>query len=192
MKSSLNDFVLRGLYAKHCIKDLQTSGQLRSPAVTAAERREQDLFAPIPEQIRSGSLEMARVFRVLFVLENLVREFIAERFTEEDKTTKWFESRANSAMKKKVADRQAAEEKNQWHVGRNEGAVFYLDFGDLGRLIINHWSVFKDFFPTQAWVTSRMDDAERTRNVIAHTNLLSSEEARRLEMYLKDWILQLG
>ena len=29
-------------------------------------------------------------------------------------------------------------EKNQWHTGRNEHPLFYMDFGDLALLIINH------------------------------------------------------
>ncbi len=75
-------------------------------------------------------------------------------------------------------------------MGRNSHAIFYLDSGDLGALITTHWAVFKDFFENQAWVLSRIQEAERTRNVIAHTNVLAAEEALRLEMYLRDWIKQ--
>lgn len=95
-------------------------------------------------------------------------------------------------MRKKVDDRRKKEEKNQWHAGRNKQPVYYLDFGDLGLLITNHWAVFRDFFDNQAWIVSRIQDAERTRNVIAHTNILASEEGLRLEMYLRDFIRQIG
>jgi hypothetical protein len=67
-----------------------------------------------------------------------------------------------------------------------------MDFGDLAKLITNNWSEFEDLLPNQSWVQSRLDEAERTRNVIAHTNILSSEESARLEMYLRDWIKQIG
>ena len=95
-------------------------------------------------------------------------------------------------MKNKLTKRKSDEEKNQWHTGRNEHPLFYMDFGDLALLIINHWSVFSDFFPDQAWVTSRIKDTERTRNVIAHTNELPAEEGARMEMHLRDWIQQIG
>jgi len=81
-------------------------------------------------------------------------------------------------MKLKVSQRMDQEEKNQWHVGRNKQPIYYLDFGDLGSLITAHWSIFSDFFDNQAWLISRIQDAEKTRNVIAHTNLLSSEVYR--------------
>lgn len=191
MKTQINDFVFTGILTSHCIRDLQTKGLLRTPAGTADERREQDLFAPVPEIIRGGSTQMQRWYRILFVFENLVRDFIITRLRELDGEN-WFEIRATPAMKKKVEKREKDEKKNQWHVGRNKQPIYYLDFGDLGLLITNNWTVFKDFIDNQAWIISRIQDAERTRNVIAHTNLLSSEEGERLEMYLRDFLRQIG
>ena len=191
MKTQIHNFVFTGILASHCVRDLQTKGLLRTPAGTADERREQDLFAPVPESIRGGSIQMQRWYRILFVFENLVRDFIITRLRELDGES-WFEKRATPTMKKKVENREKDEQKNQWHVGRNKQPIYYLDFGDLGLLITNHWNVFKDFFDNQAWIISRIQDAERTRNVIAHTNLLSSEEGERLEMYLRDFLRQIG
>lgn len=191
MKSKINDFVFTGILASHCVRDLQTRGLLRSPVTTPEERIEHDLFAPVPESIRSGSIQMQRWYRMLFVFENLVRDFLIKRFSELDGEN-WFEKRATIPMKKKVEDRKKEEEKNQWHAGRNKEPIYYLDFGHLGLLITNHWDVFKDFFDNQPWVISRIQDAERTRNVIAHTNLLSAEEGARLEMYLRDFLRQIA
>jgi hypothetical protein len=189
VRAALNDFAFRGLLGRQCVTELQHKGLLRLPAATSAERADHDLMAPVPETIRTSSLAMQRNYRLLFVFENVIREFIALRLSETDGDG-WFDKRGSAAMKQKVADRREKEEKNQWHVGRNSHAIFYLDFGDLGALITTHWAVFKDFFENQAWVLSRIQEAERTRNVIAHTNVLAAEEAQRLEMYLRDWIKQ--
>lgn len=170
---------------------MQATGLLYLPAVGDDQRREGDLFAPVQEVVRNGSLQMQHAFRVLFVLENIIRELISSRFADADGVG-WFDIRAASQMKTKVQDRTDKEAKNQWHNGRNRDPIFYLDFGDLARLIITHWIIFEDLLPNQAWVQSRLDEAERSRNVIAHTNLLSSDEVSRLEMYLRDWIKQIG
>lgn len=191
MKSRINNFVFTGILASNCILDLRSRGLLRTPAGTPEERHEQDLMAPIPESIRSGSLQMQRWYRMLFVFENLIRDFIGTRFVEVDGEN-WFDGRASADMKKKLEDRKKKEENNQWHSGRNKHPIYYLDFADLGLLITNHWSVFKDLIDNQAWIVSRIQDAERTRNVIAHTNLLTAEEGSRLEMYLRDFIRQIG
>lgn len=192
MKAKINNFALKGIFASHCIRDLQTSGTLRTPAHSEQERKDHDLYIAASAQIREGSLQMQRYYRMLYIFENLVREFIDTTFRDEDKVDNWFETRANRDMKRKLEDRQKSEERNQWHKGRNDNPLFYMDFGDLALLIINHWPLFKDYFPDQAWVSSRIKDTERTRNVIAHTNQLSSEEGVRLEMHLRDWLNQIG
>ena len=189
MRSQLSEFMFRGLLATHAVRDMQAIGQLREPVTSSQGKEDIDLFAPVSDVVRSGSLYMQRSYRLLFVLENVVREFIREVLEELDGED-WFGNRASQAMKKKVEDRKAAESKNQWHAGRNVHPVFYLDFGDLALLIQNHWVEFKLFLPDQSWVVSRLNDAERSRNVIAHTNVLSDEEVARLSMYVRDWVRQ--
>jgi hypothetical protein len=191
LSSELNRFVFSGLLGTYTVRDLEARGVLRERAVSATERRDQDLFVPVEEEIRSGSIAMQRAYRVLYVFENIVRALIASTL-EEEYGSAWFDLRANADMKRRLEQRLANEEKHQWHPGRNRHPIFYLDFGDLAKLIGNNWASFADLLPSQIWVQSRLDEAERSRNVIAHTNLLASEEAARLEMYLRDWIKQIG
>lgn len=189
MKTLLSDFMFRGLLGTHAIRDMQAEGILRERIGEAQSQSDIDLLAPVSDAVRSGSLVMQRSYRLLFVLENLVREFVREVLEEIDKD-EWFEKRASREMKKRVEDRKAAEAKNNWHAGRNAHPVYYLDFGDLALLIQSHWENFKGLLPTQSWAVSRLNDAERSRNVIAHTNLLSDEEVVRLEMHVRDWVRQ--
>lgn len=191
MSTRINEFVFKGILATHAKRELEAAGLLRTPSMTVEERHDQDLFAAVSASVRGASIQMQRCYRLLFVFENLVREFIVDRLSESDGAD-WFRKRATTAMKKKYEDRKKAEESNQWHAGRNTVAIYYLDFSDLGLLIINHWVDFKDLLPSQAWLQSRIQEAERTRNVIAHTNTLAPEETDRLEMYLRDWVRQIG
>jgi hypothetical protein len=191
VSTRINEFVFKGIMANHAKRELETAGLLRTPSMTLEERKDQDLFAAVSASVRGASIQMQRCYRLLFAFENLVREFIADRFLESDGPD-WFVKRVTATMKKKYEDRKAAEQKNQWHAGRNTHAIYYLDFGDLGLLIINHWPDFKDLLPNQAWLQSRIQEVERTRNVIAHTNTLTPEEGDRLEMYLRDWVKQVG
>lgn len=190
MKKELSEFMFRGLLGKHSIRDMEAIGQLRTPIGDAQERTDVDLLAPVSNVVREGSLYMQRCYRLLFVLENVVREFVNDVLGEVDGPDEWFEKRANQAMKRKVVDRKTTEAKHQWHTGRNQHPLYYLDFGDLALLMKNHWELFVDLLPSQTWAISRLEDAERSRNVIAHTNVLSDEELVRLEMYVRDWVLQ--
>lgn len=190
MRRHLRQFVFSGILTNHAVRDMEATGILRRPEATPSERDDSDLFAPVQEHIRSGSLQMRRVYRILYVMENIVRDLIGSTLSDADGPN-WFEKRATAPMKREVERRKAAEEKNQWHTGRNREPLYYLDFGDLARLITNHWDEFS-LLPSQTWVQSRLDEAERSRNVVAHNNLLSDEEVVRLEMYLRDWIRQIG
>lgn len=189
--SPLDSFLLKGFFTTLTVQDLQNDGLLRNPEYNDKERKDHDLFVAISDNIRSSSLEMRRYFRMLYVYENLVRQFIIDRFTEEDGEN-WFDKRASRDMKKSFEKRKKAEEKNKWHIGRNKHPIFYLDFGDLALLIINNWKVFSDFFPDQSWIKTRISETERSRNIIAHTNRLDADEGVRLEMHLRDWISQIG
>ncbi len=191
MNEKVMNLFFKGILSTYSIRDLQSKGVLRIPEMASAEKSDIDLFAPLSEAIRSSSLLMQRNYRLLYVLENLIRDFINTRLTELY-ADKWFEQKTTTGMKEKIENRKKDEEKNNWHIGRNSHPIYYLDFGDLGLLIQNNWADFKDFFENQAWVISRMQEAERTRNVIAHTNYLAAEEGQRLEMYLRDWIMQIG
>jgi Swt1-like HEPN len=191
MSGNLRDFVFRGFLAVHSCRDMQTQGLLHQPVSPPSQRHDIDLLAPVQESVRNAALQMQRAYLLLFTLENIVRELIASRLEEADGSD-WFEQRATTPMKAKVTDRKQKEERDLWHTGRNKLPIYYLDFGDLSKIIVNHWSQFEDLLPTQPWVQARLDEAEKSRNVIAHTNVLAAEEVDRLEMYLADWIKQIG
>jgi hypothetical protein len=191
VKGDIKDFVFRGVLAMHSCNDLQAQGLLHKPMSIAAERHDIDLLAPVQESVRNGALQMQRAYLLLFVLENIVRDLVSTRFLETDGED-WFDKRATIPMKTKVGERKQKEQRDLWHTGRNKQPLYYLDFGDLSKLMVNHWALFEDLLPGQPWVQSRLEEAEKSRNVIAHTNILSSEEVDRLEMYLRDWIKQIG
>jgi len=64
--------------------------------------------------------------------------------------------------------------------------------GNLGQIIIANWGDFSDIIPNQAWLTSRMDDLEMSRNIIMHTGSLPSDEIERIESIVRDLLRQIG
>jgi hypothetical protein len=49
------------------------------------------------------------------------------------------------------------------------------------------WIQFEDIFDSQDWVKARFGDMEKSRNVIAHNNVLEDQEIERIRLYLQDW-----
>lgn len=47
--------------------------------------------------------------------------------------------------------------------------------GNLGQIVIANWDDFSDIIPNQAWLMSRMDDLEMSRNIIMHGRTAGEE-----------------
>ena len=82
--------------------------------------------------------------------------------------------------------------KNRYHANRSSSDIGYTMFGQLGQIIIARWDDFSDLFPDQAWITSRFNDLEMSRNIIMHTNVLPAGEIERIDSLVMDWLRQVG
>jgi HEPN superfamily Swt1-like protein len=141
--------------------------------------------------VRQASMAAMPAYLSFFCLENSVRELVSDRLSEANGSD-WWGTCASTGMKKQVEDRKTKEGKNRWHVERGAHEINYTTFGDLRDLIVTHWAVFQDLFPDQNWISSRLDELEASRNIIAHSNILDDRELTRLRLYLQDWIRQVG
>ena len=63
---------------------------------------------------------------------------------------------------------------------------------NLGQIVIANWDDFSDIIPNQAWLMSRMDDLEMSRNIIMHTGGLSADEIDRIESIVRDLLRRIG
>jgi hypothetical protein len=143
------------------------------------------------QQVRRDVAKSFPVYMSFFCLENSVREVVTERLAE-NHGADWWTSCVSSPIQKKVESRKDKEGANRWHIKRGASPIHYTDFGDLSSIIINNWEEFEDLFPSQDWIKSRLDELEASRNVIAHSNTLDQKEMNRVEMYLQDWLSQVG
>lgn len=191
MTLDFKGFLFTGLMATQCIRDLELKGQLQPPVEPRNTQEEDVMLAAVSRDIRAGSHAMQRNYRLVFVFENVLRELISSRLIEV-KGTDWFSECAPKNMRQKVAQRQKSEQTNAWHPGIDSEDIRYLDLSDLYQLIESTWQHFEDCFPSRAWIETRITEVNRSRNVIAHANRLTGEESKRIEMYLRDLLKQVG
>ncbi len=135
--------------------------------------------------------QMSEVYVLFHSLENSARNLIRSRL-EVAHGDKWWEQVKTHDMEKKVRDRIKEQDRNKWHQPRGRHPLNYLDFGDLKDLICNNWPYFKNVFPDQHWVVARLTELEKSRNVVAHNNVLADTEISRLLLYFGDWCRQVG
>lgn len=74
------------------------------------------------------------------------------------------------------------------HTKRSERKIDYTTFGDLRKIINNHWSIFEPKFKRKInSVNEVLIDLNRIRVSIAHCSLLATKEAKRLDIRIDDW-----
>jgi Swt1-like HEPN len=188
---SLADWLFHCIAAEAALDRLQDEGiSLRSSSAPEAVQQQlplEDFSAPI----RRSAMQAMPAYLGFFCLENSVRELIGDRLSER-LGSDWWETASPRALKERVQQRKTKEGKDRWHVRRGEHEIYYTDFGDLKSLVQSQWEAFEDLFPDQNWLSSRLDELEASRNVIAHSNVLDDREIVRIRLYLQDWIRQVG
>ncbi|MBH0053777.1 hypothetical protein I6E74_06275 [Salinibacterium sp. SWN139] len=190
-ESSLREWLFAGLTVEDALNDLESEGTaVRASTDPQALQRVMPL-EDYSSEIRASAMRALPAYLAFFVFENSVREVVSERLAER-LGADWWDKAATSSITRDVQTRQAAEGKSRWHMRRGASEIYYTNFGDLASLIRKNWVEFEDLFPDINWVTSRFDDLEKSRNIVAHNNLLEPHEIARIALYLRDWTRQVG
>ena len=140
-------------------------------------------------EMQDRSEKMAYVYSIFYCFENLVRELVAQRLAER-KGADWWDTSVPDNVRKRVTQKRVDAEQNKWHQAQYQRDIDLTLFGDLAAIVVKEWAEFDDLFPNQHWIKQRLDELERSRNVIAHANLLPEPEIERIEQYLEDWLRQ--
>lgn len=187
----MREWLFKGLTIETALDELEEQGiAVRAASDPQALQRVMPLedFAP---EIRESAMSALPAYLAFFCFENSVRDVVRERLTER-KGPDWWDESATNPLKSKVEKRQESEGKDRWHMRRGASEIHYTDFGDLAVLIRNNWDEFADLFPDLNWVTTRFDELEKSRNIVAHNNVLEAHEVTRISLYLRDWVRQVG
>lgn len=158
-------------------------------AVDEIERKRLNI---LPDEVRKKGKEMTGVYYVLYCIENSLRIFIENKFKEKF-GDKYFEKIALPAsIKKSIQIRKDQEAINAWLCIRGDSDLFYMDFKELGDLISNNWDTFKDSFPDQAWLKSKLDELGSCRNLVAHNSYVGEHERDVINVNYKSIIKQIS
>jgi len=139
-----------------------------------------------------GAKKMAELYIILHCLENSVRNFIID-ILEKEIGVSWWDKAKNTDLEKKVKERKEKENKNKWLSPRgNSSPLFYLDWGDLVKIIRKFEDKFKSFFDEMKFIELRLEELEKVRNIIAHNGIIpSDDDFDRVVLHFKDWCKQI-
>jgi hypothetical protein len=143
----------------------------------------------LPKKLITEAIEMAKIYPIIYLFENSVRNLIRTVLGKKYGAN-WWDIKVPQRVKREVAKRTKKEKKNRWHGKRGAHEIFYTTIGELESIIVTNWLDFRNVFPNEAWIKSRIDEIEISRNIIAHNNPLSDRDIGRLKLYYEDWIRQ--
>lgn len=187
----VRDFMFRGLMFESEATGFQRAGiQIGADASEAEESLLAESLSPFGVARRNSALEMARLYALLFCFENEIRSFIRERL-EENEGLDWHDKLPPKILSHADGRKKGAM-KDSWLEGEKTDLLGFVDFGQLGQIIVEKWEFFKDIIPSQHWLKQRMDEMEKARNFIAHNRMLLPSEFQRLYMYVSDWNRVIG
>lgn len=146
-----------------------------------------------PADIIDKGNEMTNSYLNLYLLENFLRIFIEYMAINRFGKDFWDNLIIRKEVKRNVSERLQKEKKNKWLSLRGKSKIFYTGFDDLRKIIISNWEIlFKDFFPKETWITSRLEDLYELRNRIAHNSYLDKNDQNTIETYANHIYKQLG
>lgn len=189
--SGLYSRVFKSLLLSEDVARMEEAGVLLRP--DDATKHHPTLFGDFEAyfsiDLRERAEKMTYAYCLFYCFENAVRELVAQRLSER-KGANWWLDAVPANVQKRVENKKQEIENNKWHQALIGADVNHTLFGDLSSIIIAQWQEFEELFPSQDWVRVRLNELERSRNVIAHGNLLPEPEIERLEQYLSDWVRQ--
>ncbi len=188
---ALEAFFFRALNANALVESLDEEGRLDSPPTVDSETGSEALTSFSPKaQVQAH--RMGEVYKLLYCLENSVRELVESALREAYGADDWWEKGVLEKIRKSADNRKKDDLKARWHGPRGESPINYVDFPQYADVIVDQWTLFEDLLGDRDWVVSYFNEMNRTRRALAHTGRLAAADVSRMELRVEDWIRVVG
>lgn len=143
-----------------------------------------DLAPVMPEQVRRAS-SAAETYRLFFVFENFMREFVLEVLSK-DTTNSWWDHIPKD-VQDEVIKLEDTEDVKSWMALGSRDRSALLTFPQLLRVIDSAW---KEGFEELMRDKGLIQEARligHLRNTICHMTEIPPEETERVRQVMRDW-----
>lgn len=151
----------------------------------AADEIMKEYSAQIGLDLRRQAARMAEYYRIFYMLENYIRDFVntvmAEAVGEE-----WWDTDVPDNIKD-AARRSRERELHSGVTPRSDENIQYITFGELMGIMSANWSHFAGIFPSPKGLENVMGRLNTLRGPIMHCGELAEDEVLRLKLSVRDW-----
>jgi HEPN superfamily Swt1-like protein len=143
-----------------------------------------DLALLLPNQVRNAS-RAAEVFKLFFVFENFLREFVLGTLTEDDKENWW--NKVPKDVRDQIEELEQTEETKAWMALGSRDKLALSTLPQLLRVMDERWK--QEFEPIirDKSLIQEARHISHVRNTVCHMAEVSQEEAGRVKQVMRDW-----
>lgn len=134
---------------------------------------------------RSQADRMAEYYKIFYMLENFIRDFVSS-ILEEENGEDWWESCVPDVIKDS-AKKSRERELSAGVTPRSSDMLEYITFGELADIIKYNMRLFSGFFPNVKGFEGVMGRLNTLRGPIMHCGVLAEDEVLRLKLSVRDW-----
>jgi Swt1-like HEPN len=173
-------FILLGQTAERVVGKLEDVAPNDSLLISSTF----DLAPALPATVRKA-FAAAEVYKLFYVFENYLREFVLEVLTK-DATASWWD-RIPSDVQTDITKLEETEEVKSWMALGSRDKSALMTFPQLLRVIEHNWKdLFEDVVRDRALVQqARL--IGHLRNTICHMSPVPKEEEDRIKQTMRDW-----
>jgi hypothetical protein len=147
----------------------------------------EDLALVLPNEVRRAA-KASEVFKLFFVFENYLRDFVLETLSELDPVNWW--SRVPLDVQTEVEKAEQTEEQKQWMALTSRSKLALTTLPQLLR-IMDEQKNWKDAFEgiiRDKFLIQEARGISHIRNTVCHMSDVSDEEANRVRQVMRDWL----
>lgn len=151
---------------------------------------ESEYYPQFEQSVRIEAAKMAACYETFYCLEKSIRKLITEQMSD-DSEDWWASGRIPQAVVDEVKKRLTAEI-DAGVTQRSTDKLDYTTFGELASIITKNWDIFGSVFTSPRAVNRVLGNLNTLRAPIAHCTAISSDEAIRLKLAVRDWFRIMG
>jgi hypothetical protein len=178
--NSLALFLMLGQSAERKVRDEPNT----VPSESLLISKTFDLALVLPNEVRSAA-KCAEVFKLFFVFENFLREFVLSTLVEDDKENWW--NKVPKDVRDEVEKLEQTEEIKAWMALGSRDKLALSTLPQLLRIMDERW---KEEFAQIIRDKSLIQEARHVshiRNAVCHMTEVPTEEVERVKQVMRDW-----
>jgi len=146
----------------------------------------EDLALVLPKEVRRA-ITASESYKLFFVFENFIRDFVLETLSELDKVNWW--DRVPKDVQDEVQKLEETEQQKQWMAPDSRSKLALTTLPQLLRIMddTKNWNdVFKAIVRDK-FLIQEGRSISHLRNTLCHMSGISDEEVERVKQVMRDW-----